>query len=76
MFQFIFQGTRNEFLFFRHILEQKVEGANLTLDKIHEDEFHCAVTNDGNIIFKTGMIVSACYSKFKHLKNTQFDDEQ
>lgn len=76
MFQFIYQGTVNEFLFFRDILNEKVEDANLVLEKVHENEFHCAVTNDGDVIFKTGMIVSACYSKFSHLKNTQFDDEQ
>lgn len=73
MFEFIFQGSFGQFSFFAMIVDSKVPTANLTLDHIESDEIHCCMIDDPRACFEVGMILAACYSKFEHLKNTDFE---
>jgi len=71
-FEFVFEGTEDQFRFFRHAVKTKIPAANMTLDNYTDDGFHCSTQNDSVVAFKTGMIVSACYAHFGHLKDTMF----
>lgn len=72
MFEFIFQGTQNQFDFFKMTIDEKVPNAELKLDFIKEDCFNCSMTDDNTEVFKVGMILASCYSKSEHLENTRF----
>lgn len=71
-FEFVFEGTEDQFRFFQSAVKSKIPNANMALDDYTDDGFHCSTQNDCIIAFKVGMIVSACYAHFGHLKNTQF----
>lgn len=73
MFEFIFQGSFEEYQFFREQFLKKIPNTELILENNHTDEYHLAMINDNIKIFEAGMILSACYSKFGHLKNTIFE---
>lgn len=72
-FEFVFEGTEDQFRFFKHAVKTKIPSANMTLNNYTDDGFHCSTQNDCIVAFKVGMIVSACYAHFGHLKNTQFE---
>jgi hypothetical protein len=74
MFEFVFQGTYEQYEFFKYIAVKKIPGCGLFLDNYVGDEFHCSMNDDSVMIFKMGMIVSACYAKFKRLKESEFDN--
>lgn len=71
-FEFIFQGTYEQFEFFKFVAVKKIPGCGLFLDNYVGDEFHCSMEGDSQMVFKMGMVVSACYSKFGRLQETQF----
>lgn len=71
-FEFVFEGAEDQFRFFSHAVKQKIPNAEMTLDNYTDDGFHCSTQNDCAVAFKVGMIVSACYAHFGHLKNTRF----
>ena len=75
MFEFVFQGSYDEFDFFKHIAVQKIPGCGLFLDDYVGDEFHCSMNNNPVMIFQMGMVVSACYSKFKKLEGSKFESK-
>lgn len=72
-FEFIFQGSFDEYLFFRETLLNKIPDSGLLLAANHIDEYHLTMVGDNIKIFEAGMILGACYAKFGHLKNTIFD---
>lgn len=75
MFEFIFQGTQEQFDFFKEVVFEKVPDSSLKLDFINpvfKDEFNCSMSNDPKFVFQVGMVLSACYSKFGHLNSTKF----
>lgn len=72
-FEFVFEGTEYQFRFFCHAVKMKIPNAGMTLDNYTDDGFHCSTPNNCTIAFKVGMIVSACYAHFGHLKDTQFE---
>ena len=72
-FEFVFQGTENQFRFFRDAIKKKIPNADVTLDNYDDVGFHCSTQNDCKTAFLVGMIVSACYAHFGHLKDTQFE---
>lgn len=72
-FEFVFEGTEDQFRFFCHAVKMKIPNAGMTLDNYTDDGFHCSIPNNCTIAFKVGMIVSACYAHFGHLKDTQFE---
>lgn len=72
-FEFVFEGTEEQFRFFKHAVNLKIPNAGMTLDNYTEDGFHCSSANNCKTAFLIGMIVSACYAHFGHLKNTQFE---
>ena len=74
--EFIFQGTQNQFEFFKMVLTEKVPNSELELDFIKDDCFHCSMIDDSTEAFKAGMVLASCYSKFEHLENTQFAKEK
>lgn len=71
-FEFVFEGTEDQFRFFQRAVKTKIPIVNMTLDNYTDDVFHCSTQNDSVVAFKVGMIVSACYAHFGHLKDTQF----
>lgn len=72
-FQFIFQGSFEEYFFFREQLLNKIPDSGLLLNSNHADEYHLIMNNDNIKVFEAGMILGACYAKFGHLKNTIFE---
>lgn len=72
-FEFVFEGTEDQFRFFKHAVNLKIPNSGMTLDNYTDDGFHCSTPNNCVTAFKVGMIVSACYAHFGHLKNTQFE---
>ena len=73
-FEFVFEGTEDQFRFFRDAVKKKIPNAEMTLDDYAYDGFHCSTKNDCSVAFKVGMVVSACYAHFGHLRDTQFSD--
>ncbi len=69
MFEFIFQGNFEQFEFFKFVANEKIPNSGLSLSNHIGDEFHCAMVNEQDSIFKMGMIVSVCYNKFGHLES-------
>ena len=70
-FEFVFEGTEDQFRFFSHAVKTKIPTANMTLDNYTDEGFDCSIQNDSTIAFKVGMIVSACYAHFGHLSSYQ-----
>lgn len=73
-FEFIFQGTYEQFEFFKYIATKKIPDSGLTLDNYVGDEFHCSINPFPNAIFKMGIIISSCYAKFDRLEGTVFSN--
>ena len=71
-FEFVFEGTEDQFRFFRNAVKTKIPNSDMTLDNYTDDGFHCSTQNDCTVAFKVGMIASACYAHFGYLKDTQF----
>lgn len=71
-FEFIFQGSFEEYQFFREQIFNKISDTELLLTNNYADEYHLTMVNDNIKIFEAGMILGACYAKFGHLKNTIF----
>lgn len=76
MFKFIFQGTNNQALFFEGVVKKQCPSSNLEYEKYVSEgnEHHYSMSDDNNEVFKVGMILASCYSKFGHLQNTKFND--
>lgn len=72
MFEFIFQGTYEQFEFFKFVATKKIPQSGLSLDNYVGDEFHCSMDSEPAKVFKMGMVLSACYAKFGHLEETKF----
>lgn len=75
MFEFIFQGNKVQFDFFKKVVFEKVPNSELELEFINpifKDEFNCKMSDSPILIFKVGMILAACYSKFGHLALSEF----
>lgn len=76
MFQFIFQGTEEQFEFFNLVVINKAPAADIELEfRVAPDEWHCKMSDDNTEVFKVGMVLSACYSHFGHLESTQFSNQ-
>ena len=73
MFEFIFQGTPKQFDFFKGIVNDKVPYNKLVINSINKNKFHCYMDDDSVKVFKVGMLLSACYSKFGHLESAVFN---
>lgn len=71
-FEFIFQGSFEEYQFFREQIFNKISDTELLLTNNYADEYHLTMVNDNIKIFEADMILGACYAKFGHLKNTIF----
>lgn len=70
-FEFVFEGTENQFRFFRDAVKKKIPDADVTLDNYDDVGFHCSVKNDAKIAFLIGIVCSICYTHFEHLNETQ-----
>lgn len=63
MFGFIFQGTKDEFDFFKDVAEHQIPDAELTLERIDKDEIHCLMVDDAEKCFLAGMVLSEVYAQ-------------
>lgn len=71
-FEFVFQGTYEQFEFFKYVATTKIPKSGLFLDNYVGDEFHCSMDSDPNKVFKMGMVLSDCYAMFRHLEEIKF----
>ncbi len=80
MFKFIYQGTQQEFDFFKQAVDKRLPEAELTLESIKRfiksNDFHCSIRKNTKIIYMVGMIAGACYGKFGYLSDSEFCFEE
>ena len=74
-FEFIFQGNQAQYDLLLLAVNVRLPESDIKLDYVEGKDFNCSMVNEGNTIFKMGMLLAAVYSSFGHLKYTSFDSE-
>lgn len=71
--EFTFEGTQEQFDFFKESVDEKLEGADLKLLHADGKEFRCSVNGRGTICFAVGMLVGMCYTHFEFPDDPEFN---